>query len=295
MSEDRYIPFSEREGIIPEKVLQLDSMDDILRNSLWNVMYRFIFDNSVVSYVDTFGDIMPGQPYHKFAIKIWDSFFKFPLDELRSSQHLFIRKIKANFLGCLWHRAYDFVEFVARNNQFKDEKSFENFINQCNLVLEKEKSGFRFVGKSLSRITNSTEMEEVKQAMKTPLNSVNTHIKTALLHLSDKTDPDYRNSIKESISSVESLCKKIASKDDATLTTALNEIQNKGIIQIHEDMKESFQKLYGYTSDASGIRHGLMDGKIEPDFDDAKFMLVSCSAFVNYLISKANKARINLN
>jgi hypothetical protein len=44
--------------------------------------------------------------------------------------------------------------------------------------------------------------------------------------------------------------------------------------------------LYGYTSDSSGIRHALQD---EPnlDFVDAKFMLVACSAFVNYLTDKA--------
>jgi hypothetical protein len=51
--------------------------------------------------------------------------------------------------------------------------------------------------------------------------------------------------------------------------------------------------MYGYTSDAQGIRHALMD---EPNlsFEDAKFMLVSCSAFVNYLIAKAAKAGISL-
>ena len=56
-------------------------------------------------------------------------------------------------------------------------------------------------------------------------------------------------------------------------------------------MKEAFIKLYHYTSGADGIRHaiGLLE---EPNlsFEDAKFMLVSCSTFINYLISKASKA-----
>lgn len=61
---------------------------------------------------------------------------------------------------------------------------------------------------------------------------------------------------------------------------------------MHPALKGSFEKLYGYTSDAEGIRHALLD---EPnlDFEDAKFMLVSCSAFVNYLKAKAAKAGIN--
>jgi hypothetical protein len=43
--------------------------------------------------------------------------------------------------------------------------------------------------------------------------------------------------------------------------------------------------MYGYTSDAEGIRHALLE---EPTLEqaDAIFMLVTCSAFVNYLRAK---------
>jgi len=46
--------------------------------------------------------------------------------------------------------------------------------------------------------------------------------------------------------------------------------------------------LYGYTSDSGGIRHALSDEDVTPTFEDAKFMLVSCSAFINYLKAKMN-------
>ncbi len=47
--------------------------------------------------------------------------------------------------------------------------------------------------------------------------------------------------------------------------------------------KEAFNKLYGYTSDKSGIRH---NGGVDENttFEEAQYMLVSCSAFLNYLI-----------
>ena len=64
---------------------------------------------------------------------------------------------------------------------------------------------------------------------------------------------------------------------------ALKKIQN-----MHPAMQRAFAQLYGYTSDASGIRHSLVD---EPkiSYADAKFMLVACSAFISYLkISAAN-------
>ncbi|MBY0098678.1 hypothetical protein [Mesobacillus maritimus] len=64
-------------------------------------------------------------------------------------------------------------------------------------------------------------------------------------------------------------------------------------VQMHGALREGFLKIYGYTSDGDGIRHALIE---EPSlsFEDAKFMLVACSAFVNYLVVKSEKAGITL-
>lgn len=50
-------------------------------------------------------------------------------------------------------------------------------------------------------------------------------------------------------------------------------------------MIAGFNNLYGYTSDESGIRHGGINF-IDSPAEDARYMLVSCSAFINYLIEK---------
>jgi hypothetical protein len=102
----------------------------------------------------------------------------------------------------------------------------------------------------------------------------------------DRQNPDYRNSIKESISAAEAMCKIITGEKKATLGQALKKLEDKSI-ELHGSLKSSFSSLYGYTNDAKGIRHGLME---EPNLDfDAKFMLVSCSGFVNYLAAKTSK------
>lgn len=54
---------------------------------------------------------------------------------------------------------------------------------------------------------------------------------------------------------------------------------------LHNAFKQGVIKLYGWTSDAGGIRHALIEAP-EVDEADARFMLVSCSAVVNYLISR---------
>ncbi len=66
-------------------------------------------------------------------------------------------------------------------------------------------------------------------------------------------------------------------RDSATLSDALKKIKN-----IHPVLSKAFNQLYGYTSDASDVRHSLIDEE-SITYADAKFMLVACAAFVSYL------------
>jgi hypothetical protein len=160
-----------------------------------------------------------------------------------------------------------------------------------NRILEEELSAYRFIQGALVPISNAAEIAAIDEAAghaaTVGLDGVHTHIKTALALFSLKPTPDYRNSIKESISAVESAAKSISGTDKGELKDALAALEAR--IQVHGALKKGFLSLYGYTSDADGIRHALLD---EPSvgFDEAKFMLVSCSAFATFLISKASSA-----
>jgi hypothetical protein len=103
-------------------------------------------------------------------------------------------------------------------------------------------------------------------------------LKQAVTLLSRKPTPDYRNSIKESISAVEAICAAVTGDPKATLGQALKIIDSQA--PLHGALRSAFEKLYGYTSDADGIRHALLeDTTLEQE--DAVFMLVACSAFVS--------------
>lgn len=73
---------------------------------------------------------------------------------------------------------------------------------------------------------------------------------------------------------------------------ALNSIGRQGDLGLSPVLKQAFDKMYGYTNSEGGIRHALLD---EPNLgtEEAKFILVSCSAFINLLIPKADRAGIN--
>ncbi len=222
---------------------------------------------------------------------LWLDYFKLPIDTISWDWDGAYKYIRIYFFDCDWFEVYDFAEFIANN--YGSSSTNELFMKYANSILEREVSGWRFIGREIAPITSEEEITEIEEALesKDSLRAVATHMKTALDFLSDKKTPDYRNSIKESISAVEAICKVITGKDDATLGEALKVISDK--IEIHPALKRSLNNLYGYTSDADGIRHSLLE-ESDLDFEDAKFMLVSCSAFVNYLKMKASKAGIKL-
>ena len=163
--------------------------------------------------------------------------------------------------------------------------------------MQEELSAYRFVGTRITELTSEEEISEINDALAvtsayTSLDFAHIHLSEALVKMSDRTAPDYRTSIKESISAVESVCQKIVRKQ-IELGKALQIIQSKQLLDISPIVISALNKLYGYTSTTDGIRHALVD-EPKASFEDAKFMLVTCSASVNYIASKAVKAGMNL-
>lgn len=101
--------------------------------------------------------------------------------------------------------------------------------------------------------------------------------------MSDRQNPDYRNSIKESISAVEALAMQLLGDNSITLGKAIPRLRTK--YELHPTLMESLNKLYGYSSDENGVRHGSPE-ESSISYIDAKFMLVAFTNFINYLIEK---------
>jgi hypothetical protein len=121
---------------------------------------------------------------------------------------------------------------------------------------------------------------------------VNSQLHTTLELLADRNQPNYRGSIKNSISAVETVCRKLTGNNKATFGQALKRLKDAGI-QLHPSLELAFGQLYGYTSDESGVRHAMMD-EDHLELEDARYMLVACSAFISYLVVKADKAEVRL-
>ena len=265
----RMMRFSQRKGLKPvAEVIQTGSMNSALRNSLWNVVYEAIWS-------------APGRfrrysvDPQSFSKELLANFFKEPIDLSPMSREI----IRAHFFGCKWFEVYDFLEFVVGYFQ----RPIPQLAESLNSILERESSGYRFVSGLLTDITNAQEREMLETALTdSRFPGVDAHLQRALELYANRENPDYRNSIKESISAVERMAGIVSGKPKATLGDALKEIGKREFL--HPALKDGFSKLYGYTSDA-GIRHAMLD---EPNLTaaDALYFLLSCTSFINYLKAK---------
>lgn len=270
------------------EAIQIEFIDKRLENRLWNTILGDFFDK-LSDFTSAYGG--ESQKAQVCSI-IWEEFFDERADEIDSYNNGgvyspgVIDYIKKWFFKAQWYEKYDLVEFLSR----LDLRALHlGFTNECNEALKREMAGYRLVDENIVQITAEEEILEIEDAINNSgtWKPVNTHLRTAIEYFSNRENPDFRNSVKEAISAVESLCVIITGDKEATLGKALTVIEKQ--YKIHGALKSAFSSLYGYTSDSGGIRHSLLEDDITVTMEDAKFMLVSCSAFINYLKVKIEK------
>lgn len=273
--------FSQRIGLTEVRsVIQLDGMTPELRNSLWNVLDRLVW--SAKGFMWDYPREADIQPFSRI---LWSEFLKLPVDQRPTEAKSILRSMREYFFSAEWFEAYDFIEFCLWITKFE---TYKELPSQFNSVLERELSGYRVVGLQIVPVTDDNEITAIEQAIaKSPYQGTRMHLSQAMHHLSSKPDPDYRNSIKESISAVESACREITKNPKATLGDALKFLKRSW--HLHPALQTGFSALYGYASDEDGIRHAMSE---EPSIGlaEAKYFLVSCASFVNYLAEKQSTA-----
>lgn len=262
----------------PRKMLQIEEIDEALSNAIWNhIIENFFLINELKVLAREEKRLL------SFSLSIWREFFgkqidDFPRHVLGSPSFIEFRKYLRKWYNSVeWYSKYDFLEYL--HGLIK----ISNLVRQTNNILTAGMSGYRLVGFKIMPIVDQTEIISIEESLEKEFSYVN-HLNTSIKLLSDRDNPDFRNSIKESISAVEAICQQLLDNDKITLGQALKQVDTN--YNLPDSLKKAFSNLYGYTSSSGGIRHALTKEEVEVTFDEAKFMLVSCSAFINYLKSK---------
>ncbi|MGV8025343.1 MAG: AbiJ-NTD4 domain-containing protein [Anaerolineaceae bacterium] len=277
--------FSERKGYKEfQKIMQFESVDKDLRVSLWNVLDLGVFHSELLKQGGY--DNPVSDRFENIFVKFWVDYYKKPFDILPSDPWKMYLELRRDFSSCEWYEVFDLIEEILKllGEGTDFEFGIDTIETALNNKLEKENSAYRFINGIACEIIDKQEIEQVEIALEDDdFPQVKTHLSRALELLSDKQNPDYRNSIKESISAVENIARLLSGKDKATLGEALIDLEKKGKLQ--KSLKNGFSNIYGYTSDKDGIRHALME-ESNLEKSDAQLFFLLCTVFINYLKTK---------
>ena len=267
--------FSERNGYVdPKKVIVREQITEPVLNSIINWL-DIVYNRYSIFHSEIFDR-------EKIEQHIW-MFFLNKRNASVTRRGLFIREFLLDE-EIDWYKKLDMIEMFCTYTSIISPKA-DISIGFLNQEFERHNFAYRIVKNRIVEITGKVEVESINNAMTIPIDGVKLHLQTALkLMTASQCNPNYRNSIKESISAVECLCRTVTGA--STLDDALNRLINKGI-SINPQLKKGFENLYYYTNDKrTGVRHALMDDINIPTSAEATYMLVTCSAFINYINMK---------
>lgn len=190
--------------------------------------------------------------------------------------------------GLEWYERIDIFEWTFIYLYDNLGAEYIESLNQCIMNLNKEFErlhyAYRVIAGLFIEVISTSELLAIDDALSVPDANVKTHLQQAIRLISpSQITPDYRNSIKESISAVEAYCRDLT--HESTLDRAIPKLS------LHPQIRQSIFDLYCYTNDKnSGARHAWMDQTNPPTHDEAIFILVSASNFVNYLTKLHSKS-----
>lgn len=172
--------FSDRVGITqPATELQVNSMNDGLRNSLWNLLVNEVANWSTFLYNLSYH-------YLKWPTDRLPTYSPYETKQSRERREL----LRDKFFQDEWYDVYNLLQHVIEyydNYKASMEFDYPDFCKELNQILERELSGYRVIGIEIVPITNELEIGTIRDAMSDSsglgFRGVNQHI-TKLLILS---------------------------------------------------------------------------------------------------------------
>ncbi len=248
-------------------------------------------ENAIINQLQAWNESISGRVYPEPFIEIERAIWTYHLNKITTHfpyhygeetilSGTYIKETKNE-----WYKKLDYLEAFISIANIAAQQYTKSLCDDINREFERLNYAYRIVENKIIPLTSEEEIKAIEVALTNENDSVHFHLNNALVLLAQRPEGDYRNSIKESISAVEAFIRGITGKTDLNF----HMLAQKGI-EVPSVLRGSFDKLYGYTChEATGIRHALMDDTHVPGAAEATFMIISCSAFINYLTAKKNK------
>ena len=272
------LSFSQRKGLMPIRKIQVDSFDTETQNRLWDIIGEHLNElknekkqNGFISdvyikvlkiYKDDFPEFFQGGGHSTFhGSEVLYEYYK-----VNKSVR---NKIKKFWFDNLFNKQLDIIEIFIQY--------FPGKMNMFNELFEELNVGYRIVGNIIVDNINKEEIKSLRESQEK-----STHMQKAINFLYNRKDKDYENAIKESVSAVEEVSKKIVGDKNADLSKCIKKLKKENTV-LHPAFLGMLDKLYRYASDEEGVRHAVKKKGGTVSFKEAKLVLLLCSAVVIYL------------
>ncbi|WP_303660649.1 AbiJ-NTD4 domain-containing protein, partial [Bacteroides caecimuris] len=265
-----FIPFSQRNGYVEvSTVIIRETLTTPIMNSIQN-----LFTELWNKYT------LPLSIFEKLTAEFGRYYLN---SRIEGNQHKMINPIHyMDYDDLEWYEKLDVIEWCL-DYLYKHLNSDEIHKLDCGIIdlnkeFERHRYGYRLVKGTFIETTSNQEIGSIEHAISIANGNVQIHLRQALQSISPSNQtPDFRNSIKESISAVGSFLRE--NFGGQTLGDALNNMQKKRPNLLHRFIVQAIEKLYTYTNQSNtGIRHELLSHDYLPDHSDAIFMLVQSAS-----------------
>ncbi|HEK1364478.1 hypothetical protein KZ854_13520 [Pseudomonas aeruginosa] len=204
--------------------------------------------------------------------------------------------LELTLLRATWWQFYDCVEIIGtqlhqtekkyESDPFPDvwdEFRFPAYRSKVNALFEQQMVGWRLNDQSQLEMALPKDLadriEATSKSLTDEFQSARAHYRKAKRYILGTTkDPE--NSIKESISALESVCR-VIHPDTPTLGKALSKMKSEGLYP--PMMISVFEKFYAYCNDEPSVRHGS-DKPSRVQLLDAELALHLGAAFIRYTL-----------
>ena len=278
MSDDRDLNFLQRYGYSPlPEPMRLEELSTTFRQSLFNAIWSSL---RALYY---------GVRYRTRAIQqfhnVFSQLLSLTYDELPTGFQENIEILRSIILHGDFQTVLNFVEIFTNYESIGGDLR-----NQIAELFDHHMVAYRLdVSEKPFRVFARTSKEESDATLQSIEKLANSGFGGALTHLRDANkrleSNDFAGSVHASISAVESVARSL-DPSATSLGRALNQIEPTGALG-HKAFKKAINSLYGYTSDAGGIRHAIIDSndteETNVDFATALFFFNACAAIAGYL------------
>ena len=280
------LTFSQADGIDPlPQPAALGELPSQARVYLWDIIYESLKGSTSLwgsrsIITEPWETIL--HDYHTFLLHK-------PTDEFSIDFEGHENEIKPLFLKGDYNRVFDFLQCVLRHESAPPEflPAVSSVLRGCMCAYTVVEDGPKTTIVPIAMPEQSESMQEAFQVLQSgPFAAARSHLRKSAECINKG---DLAGSIRESITAVESVARRLDPNAAKTLKPALDALSKRNVA-LHPAFKKGIEKFYAYTSDEKGIRHALLEEQANVDRDDAVFMFGACTSFAAYLVNKARKA-----